>query len=287
MLQTRAAWEFPVLEASALCTAHHGDAAPRLLTVDDEAYELATAELADGDLRAPAAISVGDAVPDAASRSSEFEGIATDGEHVFVVQEGADRILVFDATLSRLERTINLSVPLDQPELGAEWHGDPNSRAEGILLLANGHILVGKQREQPRLIEFGPAGDPCGFAAGDAIAAPDVFSLDGVGDVTFEVLATWLVDPVSGVLSVNDLACDADGRLHIVSSKSRAVARVDDLPPEGGIATLTPWKLPAEMFQTKDDKAEGLVFTAQLGWLVALDLERAAPNVFALTGVPS
>jgi sugar lactone lactonase YvrE len=289
MLQMRAAWELPVLEASALCMTQDGGGTARLLAVDDERYELATAEIADGDLGPGAKTSVRTAVPDADSRSSEFEGVAVDGDScVFVVQEGADRILVLDPELQSVTRVIALSVPPDQPEFGEEWESDPNARAEGLLLLDNGHILIAKQRKEPRLIEFGPPGSAAeGFARGGALAPGDAFPLEGDGDVTFEVLASWLVDPKAGIKSVNDLACDEDGRLYVVSSKSRVLARVDgDLAPEGGLARLTPWKLPGDLFETDDDKAEGLVFTPQLGWLVALDLDRAAPNVYAISGVP-
>jgi len=36
----------------------------------------------------------------------------------------------------------------------------------------------------------------------------------------------------------------------------------------------------------RKDKAEGLVFTDALGWLVALDLQRAAPNLHELALFP-
>ena len=290
MLETGPGWQLPILEASALCVAPGGEGeAPRLLSVDDEAYEVAPAEIEGDDLRPAAARSVQSVVPGASNRSSEFEGVATDGEgRVFVLQEGADRILVFDAALETLERTITLSVPVDQPGLGAEWHDDANSRGEGLLLLDNGHLLVGKQRDEPRLIEFGPAGsEPQGYSPGDALAAGTPFPFGGEGDLGLEVLASWLVDPGSGLKSVNDLACDDEGRLHLISSKSRSIARIDGaLVPEEETARFIPWELPGDLFAMEDDKAEGLVFAPPLGWLVALDLEREAPNVFRLTGVP-
>lgn len=290
MLETGPGWQLPLLEASALCLAPGGEGnAPRLLSVDDEAYDVAPAEIAGDDLRPATARSVRSVVPDASDRSSEFEGVATDGEgRVFILQEGADRVLVFDAALETLERTITLAVPADQRSFGAEWHDDANSRGEGLLLLDNGHLLVGKQKDEPRLIEFGPAGsEPQGYSPGDALAAGNPFPLDGDGDVTLAVLASWLIDPGSGLESVNDLACDDEGRLHVISSRSRSIARIDGgLVPEDETAMLTPWELPAELFAMEDDKAEGLVFAPPLGWLVALDLEREAPNIFRLTGVP-
>jgi hypothetical protein len=48
---------------------------------------------------------------------------------------------------------------------------------------------------------------------------------------------------------------------------------------------VTPWELPGDLFATRDDKAEGLVFAPPPGWLVTLDLDSAAPNVFPLPGV--
>lgn len=290
MLQTQPGWQFPLLEASALCL-RHDDArgTAQLLAVDDEAYEVAVTEIDAGLRPAAKPESVRGAVPDAAGRSSEFEGVASDGSgRVFVLQEGASRILVFDAALSALEQTITLSVPRDQPDFGAEWHADDNARGEGLLLLRNGHVLIAKQREEPRLIEFGPSGsDAEGYCPGDALGAGQTFPLPDDEEATFEVMHSWVIDPDSGVKSVNDLAPDADGRLHLVSSKSRRLARLDhDLAPEGATASLTAWPLPADLFETDDDKAEGLVFVPELGWFVALDLERPAPNVFAISGVP-
>ena len=290
LLQTRPGWRFPLLEASALCL-RHDDArgTAQLLAVDDEAYEVAVAEIADGIRPAPEPESVERAVPDSGAQSSEFEGIACDGSgRVFILQEGAARILVFDAELTALERTITLSVPRDQPDFGEEWYADDNSRGEGLLLLRNGHIMLAKQRKEPRLVEFGPPGDDAaGYSPGDALGPGQTFPMPGDEDAVFGVLGSWLIDDDAGVKSVNDLAPDADGRLYLISSKSRSLARLDHaLAPAGGSASVTAWPLPSELFETDDDKAEGLVFVPDLGWFVALDLERPAPNVFALSGVP-
>jgi hypothetical protein len=292
MLQTQPGWQLPLEEASALCLRH--DAASQtvqLLAVDDEQYELAFAAIDGGVVPAAEAEDVRAAVSDAAARTggSDFEGVASDASsQVFVLQEGADRVLVFDEGLGVVNRTITLSVPRNQPDFGSEWHEDDNARGEGLLLLRNGHLLVAKQRKEPRLIEFGPPGDePEGFAPGDALQPEETLPLPNGGDVAFDVLASWLVHHDSGIESVNDLAVDADGRLHFVSSKSRSLARVDDdLDPEGGTAALTAWPLPDKLFETENDKAEGLLFVPQLDWLVALDLERPAPNLFSISGVP-
>ena len=174
------------------------------------------------------------------------------------------------------------------PQLEAEWN-DPagsNSRGEGILLLRDGHVLVAKQRESTWLIELGPAGEPAtGFTGASALRLGETFPL-GAGTTEMRALTAWLVDDPA-IKSLNDLAVDEDGNLYVISAKSRRLARIEnDLDPGGGTVRLAVHDLPAELFLTEDDKAEGLVYSPQLGWLVGLDLDRDGENVFSVTGVP-
>jgi hypothetical protein len=152
-----------------------------------------------------------------------------------------------------------------------------------LLLLAGGHILVAKQREPARLIEFGPPGEPAlGFTRGSALGPGEAFEIGDDGSLEMELLASWGVGE-SDVESINDIAVDSDGHLHVVSSKSRSIARLmNDLEPGVGAARMTEHELPDDLFETDEDKAEGLVFTPDLGWLVGLDLNRLGPNVFQI-----
>jgi hypothetical protein len=178
MLQTQPGWQLPLEEASALCLRH--DAASQtvqLLAVDDEQYELAFAAIDGGVVPAAEAEDVRAAVSDAAARTggSDFEGVASDASsQVFVLQEGADRVLVFDEGLGVVNRTITLSVPRNQPDFGSEWHEDDNARGEGLLLLRNGHLLVAKQRKEPgrRRTAWPPRSARCRARAG----APSLLS---------------------------------------------------------------------------------------------------------------
>jgi hypothetical protein len=69
-------------------------------------------------------------------------------------------------------------VPRDEPDFGEEWHADDNARGEGLLMLRNGHLLVAKQREKPRPIEFGPPDhESRGFRPGHALQIDEPFSL--------------------------------------------------------------------------------------------------------------
>jgi hypothetical protein len=290
MLTVQNSWSVALEEASALCHRATGAGAGDLLAVDDERCAVARSPAATGGLSGGVVADLTGLVPGGVPASgSNFEGVAADDRgRVFVLQESDDRILVFDPAMEALEGTITLTVAADEPGFGSQWHADDNARGEGLLLLGDGHVLVGKQKKPVRLIEFGPAGDaPSGFVPGAALAPGAAFPI-AAGDAELRVLASWPLANGTPLESINDLAVDEHGRLFVVSSKSRAVARLEtDLEPTGGDARFTVWPLPAELFETDDDKAEGLTFVPGLGWLVALDLGRLAPNLFSIDGIPA
>src|ERR1700712_257065 len=184
MLKRRGSWTLPLEEASALALRRNRvGAGVELVAVDDERFAVARAAMAATSVSPrPEAEDVQEAVINVGSdrgQGSGFEGVASDGSRrLFVLQEGADRVLVFDPELNSVRHTILLSVERDQPGFGQEWWADDNSRGEGLLLLRNGHMLIAKQREQPRLIEFGPQGsEAAGFRPGDALDINEIFSL--------------------------------------------------------------------------------------------------------------
>jgi len=282
-------WEIPILEVSALA-ARHGSpgGAVELLAVGDARWAVAgmTMKL-DGAVtkvtnEVGAAVATG-GLPTVAS--SEFEGVASDGAgRVFVLQEGPSRVLVFDPTMAVLEHAITLKVEADHPDIGAAWTQRPNARGEGVLLLKSGHLLLAKQRDPVRVIEFGPVGDaPLGYAPGSAPAEGEPFVVAGGETSELEVLATWRLESSGPIESINDLAVGGDGRLHFVSSRSRCIGWLEgDLLPGEDMVGASAAPLPAELFADDEDKAEGLVFIEGFGWLVALDLQRAAPNLHQL-----
>jgi hypothetical protein len=276
-------WQLPLEEVSALCLS---DGGASVVAVGDDHWCFGAAAIGAAGLT-PAQPATVDGRP-AAERGSEFEGVAADGSgRLFILREGPALILVLDRD-GGVERTVALRVPANLSVLGAEWNdaAKANSRGEGLLLLRDGHILVAKQRDSTWLIEFGPAGEPpSGFGSASALRAGEPFAL-GAATTEMVPLATWRVDQAD-FRSINDLAVDAGGRLWLISSRSRRLATLaHDLDPGGGTARLVSHDLPAELFVTEDDKAEGLVHTPQLGWLVGLDLDRAGSNVIRLEDVP-
>jgi hypothetical protein len=280
MFEVIGSWKLPIREVSGLCVRQNGSA--ELLAIGDARWEVAVAELTSTGVHPLPTTQVGRAINRgrlSTRGSSEFEGIATDGSgRVFLLQERSGRVLVLDHAMTVLEHSITLDVSPEDPEIGEAWHQDANARGEGLLLLRGGHMLIAKQRNPVRLIEFGPAGDaPLGFAVGGALAAAEPFTLPDGDASTVDVLATWSLDPAAAIASINDLAVDAEGRLHFVSSRSRCLGRLDaDLKPGEDDVATTVLALPPELSK---HRTEGLVFTDGLGWLVALDRQEVRPNL--------
>jgi hypothetical protein len=94
----------------------------------------------------------------------------------------------------------------------------------------------------------------------------------------FVALAIWLPDKklAKTCADFSDLAIGPDGSLYRLTDKSSTIARLDDLLPGGGAASL----LDAWRLNDLDGKPEGLAFTAQA--MVGLDTRKARRNLILL-----
>jgi hypothetical protein len=230
----------------------------------------------------------------AESDGSQFEGVACDGAgHVLLLQEGPERVLILDPGLDRLVQAIRLTVDPDEPEFGARWHEDDNARGEAMLLLRDGHLLIAKQRKPIRLIEFGPPGaDPLGVS-GDTMLpprAPYAMALASDGKVDFAVLASWgLADgqDEDEFESINDMACDTEGRLFVLSSRSRRIGCIEEKlrPNETHAKFARMWDLPEGTPGGEDDRPEALALPFPGAVLVGIDTKKPGDNVAFLRGL--
>ena len=189
-----------------------------------------------------------------------------------------------DPPAGRVIAGIDLVIPTGHP-LAASWADPGGSRGEGAVVLANGHLLIAKEKDPAALIEFGPAGEAAGgFRAaaveGGAALPGGIAWPVKPGEQSFVLLAWWAPDRALGRAchDLSDLEVGPDGSLYVLSDKSQSVARVGDLDPHAGIATAgATWKLPH-----LDGKPEGLAFTAGGRAMVALDTRRARRNLVLL-----
>ena len=210
----------------------------------------------------------------------QIEAVCADGAgRVLFLQESPPRVELVDFEASRVVASISLLVP-GRSQLARSWSNPKGSRGEGVVLLRGGHLLVAKEKDPAALIEFGPArARSRGLIQGGTLAGGARWPI-GDGEHRFVALAIWWPDKVleKNCADYSDLEIGPDGRLYLLSDKSAAIARLDDLTPGGGTATLTAsWQL--------DDlggKPEGLAFAADGRAVVALDTRKRRNNLVLL-----
>jgi hypothetical protein len=210
----------------------------------------------------------------------QSEAVCTDGAgRVLFLQESPPRVELVDFEDSRVVASISLSVP-GRSQLARSWSDPKGSRGEGVVLLRGGHLLVAKEKDPAALIEFGPAGAKSrGLIQGGTLAGGARWPIAD-GEHRFVALATWWPDKAldKSCADYSDLEIGPDGRLYLLSDKSAVIARLDDLTPGGGTATLTAsWKL-----DDLDGKPEGLAFAADGRAVVALDTPKRRNNLVLL-----
>ena len=284
------ATSLPMREISALGVLSDDEGKPELLAVGDEDSAVVTARYDD------------DGAPTRTSRhdlfltlvgtgidlrgGSGFEGVAADAaRRVFVLQEERSRLLVLSADMSKLLHVIALEVPADTAGYGAAWRDDSNARAEGLLLLTSGHVLVAKQMSPVYLIEFGPDGDePVGVGHGSVLPPDRAFSLPAEETARLVALASWPVRSDDGAAfpTLNDLAIGDDGRVYVISSHGQTIGRLEKrLRPDEQLSFNDFWRIKG-LPGGDEARPEGLVMVGDATPVVGIDSKTAADNSFVL-----
>jgi hypothetical protein len=275
--------DVPLREVSGICLCRGPGGEMSLMAVGDRAAKLARALLPGGGDGATdwhvtdIAQLPGSRLP---RKDPQIEAVCADGAgRVLLLQESPPRAELLDLDAARVVASIELAVG-GTGELAQSWNDPEGSRGEGAVLLAGGHLLVAKEKDPPALVEFGPEGSPSrGLVRGGALAAGARWPIDP-GDHRFVALAVWWPDKKlkKACDDFSDLDIGPDGRPYLLSDKSASIARLDDLPPGGGVAALTAsWRL-----DDLDGKPEGLAFAATGRAIVALDKRKARNNLVLL-----
>ncbi len=274
--------KIPIREVSGLAL-RKGASEPEVLAVGDHDFELAVGKLAGGAIEKFDVIDLGQALRRAGvklNQASQWEGITSDAlGRVFVLEENPGHVFAFDATGKQCLATIELGFDArdnDFIDLAEAWAMNPNSRGEGLVLLAHGHLLVLKEKEPRRLIEFGPHGDlPVGLrpTGGRGIQ----FSLPAEQFSKMAPLRDWKFSEESKAdfPDLSDLQADETGRLWVLSEEGRALGMVTGEAGDGRLQIGSITKLSATPGL---DHPEGLVLLGQKIALVACDQhERHTP----------
>lgn len=282
-LTIQEATELPLEEISGLCLRALSDRR-ELLAIGDESFVIVAVDLDAGgragearrhDLRALISAESGK------RGGSQWEGIAADGDgRVFVLQENPGMVFVLNAALESLLHVIELRVDDERGPAG-DWLADENSRGEGIVPLANGHLLVVKEKRPRLFVEFGPKGDRA-QGVSPALLMPGMVPLPAERRAVYVALQAWTVEGADDVVDLSDIAVGPKGGLYLLSDEERCLLRVDaHLPAEGGAARVVArWELPKKM-----KKPEGLVMLEDGSPLVAVDAAEGRDNLFLLAPI--
>ncbi|MBA2311398.1 MAG: SdiA-regulated domain-containing protein [Actinobacteria bacterium] len=285
-LEIRAVFDVPLLEISGLGQRpRSGARTPEMLAVGDNSFDIVVANLPEPgetpDYRRHDLKGILDS--DDAAESSEWE--AADGDvtgRVFILQESPGKVFILNPELDELIDTIDLR--LDSYE-DLEWSNSPNTQAEGLVLLANGHVLVAKEKDPLLLMEFGPAGDEAqGLGPGLLLMSGKEFPTPHGKRPPFELLKAWKLDEETDerINDVSDVAVGPDDRLYLLSDESRCIARIENRVSAAGtsLGTTALWRLPEEL-----EQPEGLILTEDLVPLVAIDKGEPERNLFVLSAL--
>jgi uncharacterized protein YjiK len=272
----------PIKEVSGLGKGKSGNST-RYFAIGDASHKLLSFSIPDsGRMSELTEHDLGSLFP---TGPSQWEGVAGDGSgKVFILSEAASTITVLDARLQRIVHTLKLSVP-NGFALGNAWRADENSRAEGFVLLSNGHVIIAKEKAPAALIELGPAGSAAeGFRA-DLVLGDRAFPLSTNSETKLVALKHWVLKDrdAATISDISDLAVDDQNRLVLLTDQGRAIARVERTldPTEAKVDVKAVFSLPARV-----DKPEGLVFVGDRPF-VAVDGSNASADVlFEIARLP-
>jgi hypothetical protein len=212
-------------------------------------------------------------------KNPQVEAIAVDGAgRVLLLQESPPRAELVDVTAARVVASFTLDVPGDDA-VAESWSHPKGSRGEGVVLLPGGHLLVAKEKKPAALVEFGPEGARSRGVPARQPATRTAWPAQP-GHHRYVALAIW--EPDASLRTIckdfSDLEIGPDGRIYLLSDKSRSIARLGPLTRGGGAASAdASWTI-----RGLKGKPEGLSFTREGQPVVALDTKKARRNLAVL-----
>jgi hypothetical protein len=215
---------------------------------------------------------------------SEWESVFSDASRrIYIIQEHPARILVVSPELDAIEFRIEL-VPAPGDPHGLAWDSDVNSRGEGLQPLANGHVLVLKEKDPLRIIEFAPAGRSAeGYAPRLCVERQGVFRLPAAATSSLMPVFAWRLSPEweRWLDDSSGLNVDPEGALYILADRRSMIARIGKelIPSDAPLEIDRLWSLPGML-----EQPEGMVIDERLRPVIAIDRKQASrPNLFLLS----
>jgi hypothetical protein len=200
---------------------------------------------------------------------------ADESGRVFLLQEHPARILVINSALTEIENEISLEL---SPSIKADinWDANPNSQGEGFILLNNGHLLISKEKQPIRLLEFSPLEKKAqGFKPIFSLQNFDSFQIPFNSKLYATAMWKLPSDIENKVVDVSEIHLTANGRLFFLSDQGRAIIEINHQisidQKELNIEKV--FLLPKEL-----NKAEGMVMDNDHRPIVAIDAKISKKN---------
>jgi len=281
-LAIRQVFDVPLLEISGLGQRPGSpEQGMQVLAVGDEDFTVVSASVESSTSLSDFRIHrLHDLLDEGDEYGSQWE--AADGDstgRVFILQESPGKVFILSPELDGLLHTIDRSVEGNER---LDWEKSPNERGEGLVLLANGHVVVAKEKEPPLLMEFGPEGEEAsGIVSELLLLERRRFPEPAEASSKQAVLTLWDLDgeAEARIDDISDVAVGPDERLYLLSDESRCIARVEHQLPaaQRKLSITAVWKLPEEIVQP-----EGLVLMDDMTPLVAIDRKEPNQNLFLM-----
>ena len=261
----------------------------QLLAIGDRDFELAIGTIANDAVRSFDVVDLKKVLRDGGAdvqAQSQWEGVKCDGSgRVFVLEETPGHVFIFNKDLTALEAQIELQIKGTDPDIAtleADWEAHPNSRGEGLALLGHGHLLILKEKQSRRLIEFGPEGDePVGLTP---LTASEHFSMPEHKSSRMVPLKIWKFSEESQLAfsDVSDLDADRAGHLWVLTDEGMSMGRIAE-PDAAGRLDIGHVISLSEGRGLK--KPEGLVVLDDDVALVGCDKPDRDQPLYAVSGV--
>lgn len=270
----------PASEISGLCWGKNADGKKSLIAVGDMdailyffEWNKGSKPKASGEIKLEAL---------GTERGSQWESIYADQSgHLFILPESPEVIHVFDVKNPKNVTTFPLDLNAEWKKK-LQWDVEANSQGEGILLLKNGHILVLKEKNPLKIIEFAPSSDarPVGYNVNLSLEQNGEFPRPKSG-VKFVPVHFWaLTGPQQKIFpDGSGLNVNHKGELFLLSDKGLSIGKIGTLDPKlENYEIKEAWKFPYDI-----KKPEGMVFDNEGRILIATDSKKKdQPNLFVL-----
>lgn len=217
---------------------------------------------------------------DSVSGNSEWESVFSDESgRLFILRENPAQVIVVSADLKKIESKISLTVPSGAKD-SADWKNVENSGAEGLFPLKNGHMLIVKEKDPLRVVEFAPKGKNAqGFEPALSLEKKGLFPVSQELQSAF----TWKLSQQDERLfeDASGLNVDDNGVLYLLGDQKNLIGRIGSSlktsAAELKIDRL--WSIPSEV-----SKPEGMVIDEEGRPIISVDRKNLKkPNLFLLS----